>query len=305
VQPRYTLFASLAYIRPGKFSGDRDNDNITGKKDKCPDQPEDIDGFEDEDGCPDLDNDADGIPDLKDRCPLIAEDNDGFEDSDGCPDLDNDNDGVPDTTDKCPDQPEDIDEYEDEDGCPDLDNDADGIPDLKDRCPAEAEDRDGYEDSDGCMDLDNDADGIPDSLDKCPNEKETVNNYHDQDGCSDVKPKEIRIGRTIMGGVRFIPGTSMWTPESENELANLVRSLKAFPKVLIEIHGHTDSFGSRLANKTLSEKMAKSVMDYMVDKDVPADRMSIKGFGEEKPIAPNNTAEGRNRNRRIEIYRTE
>lgn len=83
---------------------DRDADGVIDLKDKCPDEPEDKDGFEDEDGCPDPDNDLDGIPDAKDRCPNQAEDLDGFEDEDGCPDLDNDQDGVPDAADKCPNQ---------------------------------------------------------------------------------------------------------------------------------------------------------------------------------------------------------
>ena len=66
--------------------GDRDGDGITDDVDKCPDEPEDKDGFQDEDGCPDLDNDADGIPDKDDKCPNEPEDKDGFQDEDGCPD---------------------------------------------------------------------------------------------------------------------------------------------------------------------------------------------------------------------------
>jgi len=84
-----------------------------------------------------VDTDGDGIPDNLDKCPNEPEDKDGFEDEDGCPDLDNDQDGIPDTLDKCPNDPEDMDGFEDEDGCPDLDNDQDGIPDSADLCPNE------------------------------------------------------------------------------------------------------------------------------------------------------------------------
>ena len=84
-----------------------------------------------------LDTDGDGIPDTLDKCPNQPEDKDGFEDEDGCPDLDNDHDGIPDALDKCPNEPEDKDGFEDEDGCPDLDNDKDGIPDAFDLCPNE------------------------------------------------------------------------------------------------------------------------------------------------------------------------
>jgi OmpA-OmpF porin, OOP family len=99
--------------------GDRDHDGILDNVDKCPDDPEDKDGFEDEDGCPDLDNDKDGIPDKTDKCPNEPEDKDGFQDDDGCPDPDNDNDGVPDVRDKCPNEPETKNNYQDDDGCPD------------------------------------------------------------------------------------------------------------------------------------------------------------------------------------------
>jgi OmpA-OmpF porin, OOP family len=98
---------------------DSDKDGITDDKDKCPNEPEDMDGFEDTDGCPDYDNDLDGIYDSQDKCPNEAEDFDGFEDSDGCPDTDNDKDGIPDSLDKCPNNPETVNGYKDDDGCPD------------------------------------------------------------------------------------------------------------------------------------------------------------------------------------------
>lgn len=87
--------------------------------DLCPTEEEDMDGFEDGDGCPEADNDADGIPDATDKCPLCPEDKDGFEDTDGCPELDNDKDGVPDKKDVCPAEPETINGIKDDDGCPD------------------------------------------------------------------------------------------------------------------------------------------------------------------------------------------
>ncbi len=169
---------------------DNDNDGILDVNDKCPNVAEDIDGFEDEDGCPDPDNDHDGILDIHDKCPNVAEDLDGFQDDDGCPDVDNDRDGILDVNDKCPNAPEDFDGFQDDDGCPDVDNDRDGILDINDKCPNEPEDFDGFEDGDGCPDIDNDADGIPDSLDKCPNDPETINGYMDDDGCPDVAPND-------------------------------------------------------------------------------------------------------------------
>ena len=104
---------------PVKVDGDRDGDGIPDSIDKCPDQAEDKDMFQDDDGCPDPDNDGDGIPDAVDKCPNEPEDKDGFQDLDGCPDLDNDNDGIPDAVDKCPNEPETINGFQDDDGCPD------------------------------------------------------------------------------------------------------------------------------------------------------------------------------------------
>jgi OmpA-OmpF porin, OOP family len=81
------------------------------------------------------DTDGDGIPDKADQCVLDPEDKDGYLDEDGCPDVDNDGDGIPDSKDQCPNEPEDFDGYKDDDGCPDPDNDGDGVPDVDDYCP--------------------------------------------------------------------------------------------------------------------------------------------------------------------------
>jgi OOP family OmpA-OmpF porin len=113
---RFRIFAAFIF-EPS--IGDRDGDGIKDDVDQCPDDPEDQDGFEDVDGCPDPDNDRDGILDVEDDCPLVPEDKDNFEDKNGCPDLDNDNDRILDVDDSCPLDPETYNGFEDEDGCPD------------------------------------------------------------------------------------------------------------------------------------------------------------------------------------------
>ncbi|HVV16543.1 MAG TPA: OmpA family protein [Polyangia bacterium] len=110
LSPRDRCVPPPAPTKPGDADGDGIADNV----DKCPNDPEDKDGFQDADGCPDPDNDADGIPDKADKCPNEAEDKDNFEDADGCPDPDNDKDGVLDPADKCPNDPGPA----DNDGCP-------------------------------------------------------------------------------------------------------------------------------------------------------------------------------------------
>jgi hypothetical protein len=171
----------------GVGGADRDGDGVRDRDDRCPDLPEDGDGFQDEDGCPDPDNDQDGVPDTRDGAPDEPEDYDGFADEDGVPDRDNDGDGIPDRDDLCPDEPEDRDGHADDDGCPDdfADRDGDGIEDREDGCPDEAEDQDGFEDDDGCPEEDNDLDGIPDAMDQCPDQPEDYDGDADGDGCPD------------------------------------------------------------------------------------------------------------------------
>ena len=117
--PRPRTASRMKTAAPDSVESDRDGDGIPDNIDKCPDDPEDRDGFEDEDGCPDPDNDKDGILDVDDLCPNDPEDIDGFEDKDGCPDPDNDKDRILDKDDKCPNEPEVYNGFEDEDGCPD------------------------------------------------------------------------------------------------------------------------------------------------------------------------------------------
>jgi hypothetical protein len=191
--PNFRGFIGAMFINEQR---DRDKDGILDEKDQCPTAAEDLDGFEDSDGCPDLDNDGDGVADISDKCPVLAEDLDNFEDLDGCPEVDNDKDGIPDDADHCPKEPETKNGFKDQDGCPDeADTDGDGVPDARDKCPTDVEDTDGFEDADGCPDLDNDKDGIPDDKDECLDEPETMNGFQDEDGCpdeaeGDAKPKK-------------------------------------------------------------------------------------------------------------------
>lgn len=109
--PDWRLIGMLAYTMPEKERPlDTDGDGIVDRLDDCPKEPEDFDGFRDEDGCPDLDNDADGILDVDDACP----DEPGPPENDGCPDPDRDGDGVPDRLDDCPDEPGPVENQ----GCP-------------------------------------------------------------------------------------------------------------------------------------------------------------------------------------------
>ncbi len=177
------VFRILGGVMWAPLSTDEDNDGIQDAQDHCPTEAEDMDDFDDADGCPDEDNDGDGINDGFDNCPSEPEDVDGQTDTDGCPDVDTDGDGIQDGYDSCPSQPEDMDGDRDDDGCPDNDRDRDHINDDVDQCPDQPEDTDGYGDEDGCPETDFDQDGIADDSDQCPDQAEDADSFEDDDGC--------------------------------------------------------------------------------------------------------------------------
>jgi outer membrane protein OmpA-like peptidoglycan-associated protein len=285
---------------------DLDGDGVPDDVDRCPTEPEDKDGFQDDDGCPDPDNDNDGVPDAVDKCPNDPEDRDGFQDDDGCPDPDNDKDGIPDARDKCPNQPETKNGYKDDDGCPDknpheVDTDGDGIMDDVDKCPTEPEDKDGFEDDDGCPDPDNDKDGIPDVKDKCPNEPETINGVDDDDGCPDKGLVTLKEGELeTLKPIFFATDRARVRHEFRPTLDAIAAILVAHPEIgRCAIEGHTDATGPEEWNKKLSLDRAKSVETYLVGKGVDPSRIVAIGQGEALPWASNKTEAGRAANRRV------
>jgi outer membrane protein OmpA-like peptidoglycan-associated protein len=284
---------------------DIDGDGIDNDIDECPEQPEDLDSFQDEDGCPDNDNDQDGVADGYDSCPNEQEDKDNFRDDDGCPDLDHDEDGIKEPDDKCPNKAEDYDEYEDEDGCPEDDNDGDGFKDWDDACPDIPEDMDGFEDDDGCGDLDNDKDGVPDDKDKCKNKPETLNGYKDDDGCPDkgkalviVTEEKIELKQKI----QFKKNSAEIKGDKSFEILAIVgKILTGNVALRVSIEGHTDSRGNSDYNRDLSKQRAESVKKYLVDEGVAGDRLETVGWGPDQPIASNKNKKGRAKNRRVEF----
>ncbi len=287
--------------------GDRDGDGIPDDIDNCPDDPEDKDGWDDADGCPDPDNDGDGILDIVDQCPDVAEDFNGFEDDDGCPDgkRDRDHDGILDINDRCPDEPEDKDNFQDEDGCPDLDNDRDGIPDTADECPNRAEDIDGFKDEDGCPDPDNDGDGIPDVKDDCPNQPENFNGIEDEDGCPEVPKKVVISGGKIkiLEKVYFDFDSDVIQRRSYDILFQVAEVLRQNAQILrVEIQGHSDSRGSDKYNLKLSDRRANAVRKFLVERGGFGDgRLASKGYGETMPIDPAENVQAWDKNRRVEF----
>ena len=250
------------------------------------------------------DKDGDGILDTVDKCPTDPETYNGYEDQDGCPDdPDSDNDGISDSHDQCVMEAEDKDAYLDDDGCPDPDNDADGIADGADKCPNKAEDFDGFQDDDGCPDPDNDGDTVADVDDQCPNVPGSPSGP--KPGCPSlivVTAKEIRITQQI----QFEFNKAVIKGDISFKILDEVAAvLKSNPKIALEVQGHTDNVGQAGYNQKLSQSRADSVRAYLVAHGVEPARLIAKGYGQSKPLVPNNTEANRGLNRRVQFIRTE
>jgi len=253
--------------------GDRDGDGYMDPEDACPDEPENFNGFKDEDGCPDdPDTDGDGLTDSVDSCVLEPEDKDSYLDEDGCPEIDNDLDTILDTSDKCPNDPEDPDGYEDDDGCPDPDNDKDTVVDLKDQCP-------------------NEIGSTTQEPLGCPQKPALVV----------VTDCEVKITQQI----HFEFNKSIIRKESFPVLDAVVDVLNKNPDIKIEVQGHTDNVGTSAYNKKLSNSRSESVMKYLISHGVTASRLTQRGYGFDRPIVPNDSPQNRALNRRVQFIRTE
>jgi len=250
---------------------------------------------------PPADTDGDGLTDDADKCVDQPEDKDGFQDEDGCPDPDNDGDGVPDASDDCKLEPEDKDGFSDQDGCPDPDNDADGLLDPSDKCPAEAEDKDGFQDEDGCPDPDNDGDGVLDPQDTCPDQLETPNGFQDTDGCPDEIPAAVKKFTGVIKGINFKTNSDVILKSSNKTLDRAVKILTTYPDLKMEISGHTDDVGDRDYNVDLSQRRADSVKAYFVGKGIDESRLVAKGYGPDAPLIAKKSKAARAKNRRVEF----
>jgi outer membrane protein OmpA-like peptidoglycan-associated protein len=115
---------------------------------------------------------------------------------------------------------------------------------------------------------------------------------------------QVEVGKAIvLEGVVFKSGSAVITPQSEEILNKALNTLNENPEIEVEIQGHTDNTGSRAVNTRLSQARAEAVKAWLVKKGTAASRITTKGFGPEKPVASNDTPEGRQKNRRIEFAR--
>jgi outer membrane protein OmpA-like peptidoglycan-associated protein len=118
----------------------------------------------------------------------------------------------------------------------------------------------------------------------------------------DLKLVPVEVGQTVrLNNLFFDFNQSILKSESFAELDRLVELLKASPKMEVEIEGHSDNVGNDAANKKLSNDRAKAVRDYLVSKEISTKRLKTIGYGKTKPLASNDTEEGRQQNRRVEF----
>ncbi|MCX5850234.1 MAG: OmpA family protein [Deltaproteobacteria bacterium] len=141
---------------------------------------------------------------------------------------------------------------------------------------------------------DSDKDGVPDNLDKCPNTPIGVT--VDKDGCPVLKEKI-----TITLNVEFDTAKAIVKQKYHDDIRRVADFMKTYTGTNAVIEGHTDNVGNAEYNDGLSKDRANSVRQYLIDKfGIDASRLTAVGYGLNRPIADNNTDEGRQKNRRVE-----
>jgi outer membrane protein OmpA-like peptidoglycan-associated protein len=188
-------------------------------------------------------------------------------------------------------------------GCPKRDSDGDGVPDYLDACP----DKPGVASANGCPDPDRDHDGIPNEKDKCPDEPETYNGFQDADGCPDAPPivVEVRNDQIVVINEKInfdFESRKIVGARSFEALDLVVLAIKAHPEIKqLEVAGHTDNVGPRDVNMRYARQRAEAVVAYLIEKGIARSRLVSNGYGPDKPVASNDTEEGRAQNRRVQF----
>jgi OOP family OmpA-OmpF porin len=272
---------------------DADHDGVVDKRDACPRTPrgEVVDGR----GCPvPKDSDGDGVVDSADLCPNTPPGD--RVNLNGCSiPKDTDGDGVTDSADRCPNTP--AGEAVDATGCP-LDTDGDGVPNAADHCPATPPGQ--RVDAAGCpLPTDSDGDGVLDSADKCPGTPR--GQKVDAVGCALLFTGVQRT--VVLQGVNFETASANLTTQARDVLDRVAASLLAYPDLVVEVAGYTDSRGSSALNLRLSRARAQSVRSYLIGRGVEPERLRARGYGAADPIDTNATSLGRAHNRRVELHR--
>lgn len=310
-----TLDTSCNTLPCDDLKADADTDGIPDHRDLCPAHP----GPQSSGGCP-ADADADGVADALDQCPEAK----GPSNGNGCPvEQDSDMDGLADGSDACPTVAGIVARH----GCP-ADRDGDSVADGEDLCPNTA----GAINLRGCPPSPEDmmsepqaqtgqiteipasvAAALPtapakidDSAPLVDTRLGKVKTYPALQPAADspISDSDRAVLDSAIAMLEFEPDSATLTGNSANALMNVANLLKRYPDAILEISGHTDSSGDAVANMELSKERARACALFFVQHGVPLKRLKAAGFGESRPIASNDTIEGRRLNRRVEFNLT-
>jgi outer membrane protein OmpA-like peptidoglycan-associated protein len=214
--------------------------------------------------------------------------------------TDQDNDGIADREDRCPSEPKGATPDPQRTGCPDGDDDKDGVPNGLDKCRDRAFGLNADPAAMGCSLPDRDQDTVPDLADHCPDKAGAPDTDARRNGC----PGLVQIDRgtiKLLEPVSFAPGKDVMLNSSFPVLKALASALKATPGIKkLSIEGHSDGTETE-QNPQLSQSRADSILRWLSQNGVAAERLEAKGFGDTRPLATNKTAKGRAENRRVEL----
>jgi outer membrane protein OmpA-like peptidoglycan-associated protein len=290
---------------------DRDGDKIIDRLDSCPDNP----GPPELNGCPDRDGDK--VIDKEDECP----DTPGLPQFKGCPDTDGD--GVPDKIDKCPDKKGTI----ENEGCPEvflllLDKNFNVLKKVKQSKDGSFNFETLEDEKNAIFSIEGDdtgelkelnlvVNGVPKKIARSPDryfrleelkaDENKIKEMEEKDVAIKLTVEEAKVLKKAFNNLEFETGKEIIKPESLPALDELAVLMKKKPEWKLKLTGYTDNQGKLEDNMKLSEKRAKAVSHYLIMRGVDDKRFKILFFGPDKPIAPNTTPQGRQKNRRVEM----
>jgi OmpA-OmpF porin, OOP family len=254
---------------------------------------------------PPSDRDGDGIADTDDACPAEAGPASQDASKHGCPlPQDSDGDGIFDPDDACPAQRGEATQDAATNGCPPPDRDGDTVLDREDACIDEAGVRDTDPARNGCpLPRDTDGDQIIDPQDACPEQAGPADPDAQKNGCPRVVLKGDVV--QVLDRIEFENGKAKLTPDSIPILEQVAKLLLEHPEILqLDVEGHTDSKGKHASNMDLSKRRAASVRKWLTEHGIAAERLTSHGIGPDRPLDSNDTASGRQKNRRVEFHVT-